>query len=721
MRASIPRKAVTIGATFLFLLSFGCGNPEAPEITRVRLSYWDVLTGDGSWVSLDEGEPAPQSPIRIQGNITDNTAVVSPMLVWVGERRDVEEDGFTQCTEGTDEFYECEMRCEGEGGFFECNPPLASNKLVRGDRFQLTFTTSEGEEHELEVRVSEGRSLFVPESEAEPIEVLEDYRILKLFSQTGQPNPFLWSLLRWNAALGDWVPLRYGDSLALHAGDDTFQLAVEEPEGVELEGPPTAAWRSLVKWNDDAPLNWDATSGDFEEILQVFDPRVRDPESGEVTDGQEPPRYRFAASAQDVPDQKTGVFRTSTVSRDFTFSPVPATRRPDLEVDVEEEALIETSTPAENVTGSVESFSGEVRSLLFRLPDPFVAEEPRVLYFNPESVSLTGDFVATVVYVSDWDDDGVVDDLEEGIANNLEVIALDMVQGRNWTRTTVPIVFTPATDVDGVPELQVMDLFPKLDSGETAQLPFGEVVRVRARAADDRGQPAFAAYQCNCVTAEIPINEDRCPCDALTGGVETPEREDDLMDLNTGGEYPRNPWEWVSFEPSSETNDTVGVLQAREKVDDARDLPTAKFSAIEIDLQPESQEEAYEVSVSLPETVGPNVLLVGLENGDPVDPEGFVVQATIFANVSGLNQIKALWNGRPAGAGDPEPTFDTGSGLFLWDFTGETITERDRICVGAISVTGHAALTLLEFASTAEGLRLGVTLTSDTGECEQLP
>ena len=129
MRTSNLRTAVAIGGVFFIvsLLSFGCGNPEAPQITNVRLSYWDSLTGEGSWVRIEDGEVAPQSPVRFQGNITDNTAVVNPRITWIGERGDVDEAGFTECSDGTRELYECEMSCEEtQAGFFECNPLLAA-------------------------------------------------------------------------------------------------------------------------------------------------------------------------------------------------------------------------------------------------------------------------------------------------------------------------------------------------------------------------------------------------------------------------------------------------------------------------------------------------------------------------------------------------------------------------------------------------------------------
>jgi len=705
MRTSNLRATVAIGGAFLFisLLSFGCGNPEAPQITKVRLSYWDSLTGDGSWVFIQDGEVAPQSPVRIEGNITDNTAVVNPRITWIGERGDVDEARFTECSDGTRELYECEMSCEEtRAGFFECNPLLPSRKLIRGDLFLLTLVTSEGEKYELQIQVSEAQDLLVPESESDPIQIQEDYRILRVSSLTEGPNPFLWSLLQRKVVAGPWLPLRSGDSLALDSGDEAFQLAVEVPEGVEVDVPPSATWRSLVKWNQDLFLSWDARTGDFAEEFQIFDPRDRQ----DMIDGVDASTYRYVVSAEDVPDQKTDVFRYSQVARELLFLPEAATQEPNLEVDGEDEELVETSMSAENISGKVESFSGEVRSLAFRLSQGPEGNRNRLLYFNPTDISLAGAFETTMVYVSDWDGDGVVDEWneEEGIPNTLDAVALD-VQG-NWTYTTVPIVFLPSTRADRPPELTILEIFPVLDRDGKATLPFGEEMRVRTRSADDRGQPEGSGWGCQCVAEEPLINADRCPCELLGTG-----------ELNAGGEFPQDPWEWIEVQPVSETRESFGVLRATEKVDKEVDKPEAKFSAIEIDLEPEPEEDGYKISVSLGVTSGPNVFLIDLTNGDTVDPNGLIVQATIFANVSELNQIKALWNGDPRGV----PTYDSETGAFLWDLQSFTVSEGDRICVGATSMTGHATLYLLEFAETTEGLLLGMTGTSNMGECIQAP
>jgi len=389
----------------------------------------------------------------------------------------------------------------------------------------------------------------------------------------------------------------------------------------------------------------------------------------------------------------------------------------------EDEDLIKTHRPGDLIGGKVLSFSGEGRSLVYTIynrdprdPDPDPEENQPVIAspvftLDPGLISLEGKFSETIVYVSDWDGDGVVDEPaeDEGTPNNVvEVVALD-VQG-NPTRTSVSIAFTAPTEADGSPDLQIWEIFPPVDREGRGLLPFDEQMRVRARAADDLGQPVFSAWECLCEAEEPRINAERCPCNPLTGQPDKP-----WEGLNAGGEYPWSPWEWIEIEPASETKKSIFVSQAKEKVEEEKNKPVAKFTAIPIDLEPSSEQEAYDIRVGPAESVGPNVGLVDLENGDIVqDPNSFIVKAIILPRLSALNQITALWNGEPRG----QPSYDSVKGAFLWDLQAYTVQEGDRICVGAVSVTGHATLDVLEFAETSEGLLLGVTVTADPGACD---
>ena len=757
------RSAKTIGVMFLAcaVLSVGCGNPEAPKIDDVRLFYRDFLTGDGNWVFLKPGVDAPQSPVRIQGSITDNTAVVNPKITWIGDRGiDAEDEGFTECSNGTDEFFECKMQCEGPtDGYYDCTPALEAQQLIRGDRFLLTGTEADGQTFEVEVSVSEAQELSeVSLPEAQELKDKVESRIFLVSSLEGDPD-VIWSVYqRTNCRTWDGEPeggctldgssgdphlLRSGDSVCWHPeveaeGRCSFQIALkQENRGIVVDSVG-AAWQSLVKWNDRSLLSWDATTDLFKKEFQLFDPRARDPDSGELIGEEGAPTYRFVVSAHDVPDQKTGEVRFSAFEVDVLFSPEDAKSMPNLEVDGEDKELIETSRPGLSVGGKVQSFSGEVRSLLCTLSEvpPASCEQsqspegqegatPRTLYLNPESISLTGKFTASIVFVSDWNGDGVVDEPQEegGIPNFLEVAALD-VQG-NETRKCLPIEFTPPKKANRPPDLEIQEIYPTVDKKEEGLLPYGEQMRLRARAADDRGQPAFSALECICETDEPPINGDRCPCTSLTGKPKEP-----WVSLNAGGAYPLNPWDWIRVTPPSPPSEaprkTIVILRAQEKVEEPRDKPVAKFTSIGIDLEPESESEAYAFKVGTVDSQGPLVTLVNWKNGDPVvDPESFIVEARIYPRFSELNRIDALWNGEAPLNPPPEDlNYDSLSGAFEWNVpatAGREVREGDRICVGGVAADGHATLYILEFANTAEGLRLGATLTPDEGACRAFP
>jgi hypothetical protein len=704
------------------LLSVGCGNPEAPKIEDMRLSYWDALKDGGIWVALEDGGKAPKSPVRIQGTITDNTAVVNPRIKWIGDRGDVGQLGFTECSDGTNEFYECVMDCQGPTvqGYFACDPYFPdTRKLIRGDRFVMTGTQADSENFELEVSVSEAQEL---REDGEEVET--EYRIFRVSSLRGDPG-YLWSVyMRTNCGTDSKrqeddcagnelsVPcysLHSGDWLSWDPKDEpcSFQILLKRPDGEGEIGSLNATWRSLVKWNDDSFLKWDATTGFFGRQFQIFDSR------DEAGEGE--PTYRFVVSAEDVPDQRTKEFRYSEVMVDLLFSPDTAMEAPDLEVGGEDKDLIKTNQPGDNIDGKVLSFSGEVRSLLYRIyntpPSPEANQQviaSPVFYVDPGRISLEGRFSETIVYVSDWDGDGVVDKPAEGGGspnNVVEVEAVD-VQG-NSTRTPVWVAFTPPTKSDAPPELQIQEIFPGVDRKGRGLLPFEEQMRVRARAADDRGQPAFSAWECLCEAEEPRINAERCPCSPITGQPDKP-----WVRLNAGGQYPWNPWEWIVMKPASEAKESILVLRVKEKVEEEKNKPVAKFTAIPIDLEPSSEQQAYDITVGSAESVGPGVGLVGLQNGYIVpDPNSFVVVATILPRLSALNQITALKNGKPDGS----PSYDSDKGTFLWDLE---VREGDRVCVGAVSVAGHATLDVLEFADTSEGLLLGVTVTADPGACD---
>jgi hypothetical protein len=493
-----------------------------------------------------------------------------------------------------------------------------------------------------------------------------------------------------------------------------------------------ATWASLAKWNDKSLLALNATTGSFSERFQLFDPR----EPSETSDDHTSPTYRFVVAAEDVPDQKEDKGRLSEKLLDFIFkqeefTPEEEIPPPDLQLDLldeEDPEIIETSEPVHIVSGKVESFSGEVKTLRFVLSEqeqggPEGEErngngDPRILRYDPEELSLEGEFSAAIVLVSDWDGDGVVDweGEEEKIRNVLEVEACD-VRGNCVPESVKPVLeflFSPPTTEDTPPGVELLEVLPEPDTDGEVLLPFGEELRVRARAADDRGQPSFSFWTCDCepdenndcLSGEPRINADRWSCTEQGSG-----------DLNAGGEFRQDPWEWIRIKPPElETQESIAVLRATEKIQQGEKEEDRTFTAVEIRLVPESAEGGRRVSFSLQETQGPAVALSSPQHGTVIDRDGLIVEAVILARISQLNQIKLLVNGKEQGN---LIEYDGITGTFIWDLQ-DSVEEGDRICVGAVSVTGHATLNLLEFADTSEGLLVSVTVTTDLQQCEQV-
>jgi len=209
----------------------------------------------------------------------------------------------------------------------------------------------------------------------------------------------------------------------------------------------------------------------------------------------------------------------------------------------------------------------------------------------------------------------------------------------------------------------------------------------------------------------------------------------DVLIPDAAGQSPGNPWDWIEMEPIAGGAGDIfpfinfGIVTATENVkgNDEKEL----FSAFEMTIQQGDPEEKvctmwnagntecldpFTISFSSVVKKGPTVTLVGLKNGDVLaDGQTLALEASILRNISQLDKIIALVNGNSYGT--PTYTGDSSSGDFLWDLSGWSVQEGDRICVGAESTTGHATINLLEFAEVSGGLLIAVTITPDEDEC----
>jgi len=696
----------------------GCGDPQAPKFKDIRISY-KTITGDWVQVADVSNGTVEGSPVSIEGIITDNTAVVDPSLSLIAQRNDLEEwrqDPFQgQCRGEPDSYYECDLTCEklaGEGAYV-CDPALPAEALIRGDRYVVTLTTDQGD-FELEVRVREALRFDASFTDPE-----EAYRVLKLVNVAGDPNPFLWGL-RYRSrkdAQGEWVneePLRYGDSLKIIQGGDTwFQLLVNETVELQgttytLTGAPTVMWQSLYKWNQYFPLDLDPKTGGFTQTFQFFDPRegleIEDPTYGSL--------YTFSLYAHDVPNQKNEEIREHQEAYPMRFVP-PAEGVPPPTVVVTElgesgTPIDETSTSSNVFTGNVSSVAGEVKSLQFVLSNAD-GDRTRIHYLDTESISLLGDFAVGIELVSDWGTGTGEDGETDGsVLNRLEVVAYDM-RGQ-FTTNEYEFPFLPPT-TSSPPSLSFLELFPVLDGNGNGLLPASESVCLRGIASDNTGQPEASSQLCGCSPKEAleAFNDARCVC-----GVETP------WAMDASGRFPADPWEIIRMEPTAvDPVKDVALLFAREPSSEDPRL----FSALGVNMEPDETASAYTLTVTSAVSTGPINKQVAPQNATLLEPtQDLTVQVSILPNILPVDRLVALYNGRRPedveGISAPVLTFGEGGDYILeWAFLAGQIGQGTRICVGGESVAGHQSLQLLEFTEVREGWMVGVSGINDETLC----
>lgn len=695
----------------------GCGDPQAPKIENVRLAYQDPA--DGSWVDLLDGDNAPASPIRISGKITDNTAVVDPRVTLMGKRRDAEDVAFS---------------CEPAGDFYACDlPAIPAEDLTRGDRIFVQELDGDTVLQEVQLWVSE----------FDDVSTSESFRLLKLSTSVEGPGDLVRSLYREPSPSGR---LRSGDALrAGSQGSDLLRLYVRAPDGRAFSGLAGTWYRKdLFKWNQRFSLDVKPTDGTFSAILQLFDPS----EAGRPLDLA--PAYDFTISAYDAPDQKKDVGRYAERTLGLVFWPPRGeTEAPDgirqdlfppnieLEGIEEDTEAVSTEAPTQVLSGSVLDNAGEIRSLQIRLSNRPAGEagdpgyREKILFYDPGWLSLAGVFAANLRFCSDWDENGVIDVLEEGkgVPNYVQVVARDI----NGLERDFPSAFSyefvpPATDAVA-PGLDLSEVDPKVDASGQGSLPAGEILRIRGVASDNSGQPKVEWYECpNC--PEPPtgdwqiLNENLCACSLKR-----------TFSGDPAGQFPDRPWEWIEISSEALLAETVHVLRAAEKVRSSGKTAAALFSGREVRHFDDEEDPNRFVVLPL-ETLGPLVNLIGpqpvpdgtvLTEEDPEIEGAFIadfgkIEATVSPHYSRLNQIVArVFGGRiqeePGRC--KQPSYNGDAGKLEWDLGRVSVREGDRVCMGGVSLTGHAVLYLWQFERVGEGLRAVWSISYRIEDCPQ--
>jgi len=703
------------------LVLSGCGDPERPSIQNVRVSYFQhaLSPEEEKWVPLSNGEDCKESPILIEGRITDNTAVVDPRVAIRGERQGVEDKKFS---------------CSLNSGFYECSTSFKAAQLIRGDRISIRESEGETTLQEVEIEVSE----------------IDTYRILRtnvITEGAGDLARSLYKEVQKEVLGGDEVTekvrMRSGDFLKV--GDpkaDTLKLFIRVPDSRAFS-TLTGTWKRKVlsKWDQIFALNLDPRSGDFSATFQLFDPKPNGSQELETA-----PKYLFTLSAYDAPDQKKDLGRSAEHPVSLVFSPdedqPENTFPPEVElsgIDADTGSLTSRSSTWP-LSGRVLDNAGEVQWLEIQLTNTAVQGSgyKRIFYFDPARLSLTGDFALNLHFVSDWDGaelgpNGVIDVLEEGkgVSNYLWIVAWDIHGNDVSFPEAFYFDFVPPSTSTSAPAINLVETFPELDANGQVGLPAGEILRIRASATDDSGMPVVEEWTCS------PL----CP-EPQTGSWDKDKFNKDLYDCGTkkpyptdpAGQFPAEPWEWIDIPSDQLQNRTIYFLKAIKNVRTIGNSTRAPFSAREI-LHPEDATDPQLAAVLPTETIGPLVAfqeLPALADGtvlepDPEAPPGSfkadfgTLSATIVPQpFSQLNRIAARVIG-----GTPEtrkqPSYDGDTGEFSWNLGQVSVKEGNRVCVGAVSLTGHATLYVWEFDDDAEGegLRVSLTTSSNPEDCPQ--
>jgi hypothetical protein len=700
----------------LLLTMTSCGNPENPSITGIRLFTKDLERD--AWVEADwSGGRVERSPILIQGNITDNTAVVDPTLAMSVSRNDLPDDAGKGGSA-------IPVECSPDGGEYICGrlgegggPFLPERSLLRGDWLEVTATSPEGSLSVVRVLFTDygpNRTVEFKTTQQGTIDLAGRMRIAICSECTG------------STGTAGCMVLGNGDSWVVdQEGSRCLEVRVDSGGISEL----AALWKTLTKWQVAGLLDLDYKTGFFSKEFQLIDPRTPGSAAGTASS------YHVTITARDAADQKTGTVRTSSVPLSFLFDPASSeSERPVLSVnEAAQGAVLERTGYSQTLSGRLLDNAGEPRELFLTVSNEPPASEAggggdirttEPYYYDMSSLSLTGIFGLSAFAVSDWDDDGMVDSAVR-VWNKITLTARD----RNDTDSGVSCrqddvhcstysfwVAFKAPDPDtSPPQIVVAETIPAWDESGAIVLRSSEAVsdplRIRGTAWDNAGRPDVEWLLASCrdwsSTPEENVNAPRCTL--LDHGSYRP---------GIAGQFPPAQWEWLEIAPSDITTRTHVVLVAREKKGARSSGGEAKCTGVEIGGFVEGFESGQRTLIGVvsgADSQGPLVdlrfsrvqdgRLIEIGSGDVLgSEEHLVIEGTILPRNTTLEEIIALHNGRvETGTEAPAYQAEKAADNFSWDMGTVSLSEGDEIAVGARSVTGHRALAVIEFARTETG------------------
>ncbi len=721
------------------VLIASCADPEDPSITQVKLFTKDIVNDTWNEVDLARSQGVvDRSPIRIQGVITDNTAVVDPTLTMEASRTDLIEGGG-----GGHAGLPVMCELKEEGSEYLCwhlgapqGPALTDDAIVAGDYVEVVAKHNQGDSSIVQVLFTDygsHRVVRFKSAQGSSIDLTEHVRLYTCSScgDTASPEPVC-------------TPKQSGDSWV--RGDDTSRCL---KIGIDAEqvSEPTVVVKSLSRWQVISPLDVNPKTGFFSQEFQLIDPR-RQGLSQAVYEQEGATTYTLMVAARDAADQKTGKTRTSRISLTCQFDPSHQEQeRPVIFLnEAQEHDVLDASGSTQRLSGILLDNAGEPRQVCLTIsneppPDELTAgnlytTEP--YYYDLSTLSLKGVFALSTSLISDWDGDGIVDSRVR-VWNKMSLTVRDRNDtgdgptcsngDLNCVTFSFWVGFKPPQPDTSSPNIAITETIPAWDHTGVITVRSPESLRIRGTAWDDAGQPEveWLVQACEAWSTEPEDNVNVSRCRTVRRGT---------FPTDITGQFPAGQWEWLEIPFSDLGTNTHIVFVAREKKASPYLAEGAKCTGLEIAQfveTPYAEQPTLTGSVSSADTRGPLVTVtlykamadqwMALRSGDVIGvQEHLKIEGTILPRSTTLKEVVALMNGRvPTDRGMPSYMSDSVHANFSWDLGTVTLAEGDEITVGGRSVTGHMALSVVEFSGApSDGLRVAISQ-RETNEFSQAP
>ena len=508
------RSSIAIILSLATGLLFACGENEPPKIRNVQITQ---CPGTDFEAVVADGDEVTCSPIEVTGRISDNVAVVGPIITLEASRYGVLNP---MQTIGSGEI--------GRAGEFSFDP-IEDLVLLPGNHIDLEAIDVEGKSTEISIRFD-----WIGYDD-----VLGQDWLLMTPSNVDNSGPEI-----------EWLDIELDpveEGLYVRAGEPLSVLVAGAfaDDGIEIDSMTLEACIAEIPGrNIEINIEREGEDGSFTDTITLLDPRA----VGKAAAKEDPPVYRLKVEAWDVPDQGESEGRYSVWPGpdgerffEFTFAPPmegadetpPKLEFTNPDADEIEDGDIESTATSYLFAGTILDNAGvPVRVRIER-------DGGRPFYVNPYGAGIDGAFFETLQLT------GLGVDL-------FGFDAIDVNGNTLEEPLEIPIAFTPDIDDPDPPILLINEIFP-LDTffdytndDEEDVVTFVELggcLYIAGTIADDEG------------LAEIRI--ETVPEDILVD----PDVPEDLV-INLEGRFPAEQWKRIKL--CDLTAESVVTLQATD-------------------------------------------------------------------------------------------------------------------------------------------------------------